>query len=83
MRVQVLYRAVSLSLHYTKSCFQWESVQRSLLAFLVRYLHISICISPARFTPPARRRGGTLGGKPGHVFTLDRTQAETMESQRC
>lgn len=45
MRVQVLYRAVSLSLHYTKSCFQWESVQRSLLAFLVRYLHISICIS--------------------------------------
>ncbi|XP_070821080.1 multiple C2 and transmembrane domain-containing protein 2-like isoform X2 [Chaetodon trifascialis] len=35
LRVQTLYRAIMLSLQYIKSCFQWESVQRSLLAFLV------------------------------------------------
>ncbi|KAL3065987.1 hypothetical protein OYC64_016011 [Pagothenia borchgrevinki] len=35
MRVQMLYRAIMSTLHYIKSCFQWESVQRSLLAFLV------------------------------------------------
>uniref|UniRef100_H3BX37 C2 domain-containing protein n=1 Tax=Tetraodon nigroviridis TaxID=99883 RepID=H3BX37_TETNG len=37
LRVQVLYRTISASLQYMKSCFQWESVQRSLLAFLVEY----------------------------------------------
>lgn len=48
MRVQVLYRAVSLSLQYMKSCFQWESVQRSLLAFLVRCLPcISVSVFPS------------------------------------
>uniref|UniRef100_A0A672HNS7 Multiple C2 domains, transmembrane 2b n=1 Tax=Salarias fasciatus TaxID=181472 RepID=A0A672HNS7_SALFA len=35
LRVQTLYRAVTATLQYVKSCFQWESVQRSLLAFLV------------------------------------------------
>ncbi|KAK2853477.1 hypothetical protein Q5P01_006138 [Channa striata] len=35
LRVQTLYRAIMLTLQYIKSCFQWESVQRSLLAFLV------------------------------------------------
>ncbi|KAI9517957.1 hypothetical protein NQZ68_001127 [Dissostichus eleginoides] len=35
MRVQMLYRAIMSTLHYIKSCFQWKSVQRSLLAFLV------------------------------------------------
>ncbi|XP_042340112.1 multiple C2 and transmembrane domain-containing protein 2-like isoform X2 [Plectropomus leopardus] len=35
MRVQTLYRAIVSTLQYIKSCFQWESVQRSLLAFLV------------------------------------------------
>lgn len=35
MRVQTLYRAIMSTLQYIKSCFQWESVQRSLLAFLV------------------------------------------------
>ncbi|XP_068596423.1 multiple C2 and transmembrane domain-containing protein 2 [Brachionichthys hirsutus] len=34
-RVQTLYRAIMSTLQYIKSCFQWESVQRSLLAFLV------------------------------------------------
>lgn len=51
MRVQVLYRTISPSLQYMKSCFQWESVQRSLLAFLVKYLLISTRLSPA--WPPA------------------------------
>lgn len=36
LRVQMLYRAISSTLQYIKSCFQWESVQRSLLAFLVK-----------------------------------------------
>ncbi|XP_069546402.1 multiple C2 and transmembrane domain-containing protein 2-like isoform X2 [Brachyistius frenatus] len=35
LRVQTLYRAIMSTLQYIKSCFQWESVQRSLLAFLV------------------------------------------------
>lgn len=39
MRVQMLYRAVCSSLQYVRSCFQWESVPRSLLAFLVSYPH--------------------------------------------
>ncbi|XP_062418049.1 multiple C2 and transmembrane domain-containing protein 2-like isoform X3 [Pungitius pungitius] len=34
LRVQALYRALMATLRYVKSCFQWESVQRSLLAFL-------------------------------------------------
>ncbi|XP_041796941.1 multiple C2 and transmembrane domain-containing protein 2 isoform X2 [Chelmon rostratus] len=35
LRVQTVYRAIMSTLQYIKSCFQWESVQRSLLAFLV------------------------------------------------
>ncbi|KAI4830775.1 hypothetical protein KUCAC02_002388 [Chaenocephalus aceratus] len=35
MRVQMLFRAIMSTLHYIKSCFQWESVPRSLIAFLV------------------------------------------------
>ncbi|CAK6967412.1 multiple C2 and transmembrane domain-containing protein 2 isoform X1 [Scomber scombrus] len=35
LRVQTIYRAIRSTLQYIKSCFQWESVQRSLLAFLV------------------------------------------------
>ncbi|TKS69726.1 Multiple C2 and transmembrane domain-containing protein 2 [Collichthys lucidus] len=35
MRVQTLGKVVMSTLQYIKSCFQWESVQRSLLAFLV------------------------------------------------
>ncbi|XP_034536638.1 multiple C2 and transmembrane domain-containing protein 2 isoform X2 [Notolabrus celidotus] len=35
LRVQTLYRAIISTMQYIKSCFQWESVQRSLLAFLV------------------------------------------------
>ncbi|XP_053172284.1 multiple C2 and transmembrane domain-containing protein 2 isoform X1 [Scomber japonicus] len=35
LRVQTIYRAIMCTLQYIKSCFQWESVQRSLLAFLV------------------------------------------------
>ncbi|KAM9860593.1 multiple C2 and transmembrane domain-containing protein 2 [Aulostomus maculatus] len=35
LRVQTLYRAIMSTLQFIKSCFQWESVQRSLLAFLV------------------------------------------------
>uniref|UniRef100_A0A8D0AA55 Multiple C2 and transmembrane domain-containing protein 2-like n=1 Tax=Sander lucioperca TaxID=283035 RepID=A0A8D0AA55_SANLU len=35
LRVQTLYRAIMSTLQYIKSCFQWESIQRSLLAFLV------------------------------------------------
>ncbi len=50
LRVQTLYRAVMSTLQYIKSCFQWESVQRSLLAFLVKcfkclsthYLHFPL-----------------------------------------
>ncbi|KAM3625503.1 uncharacterized protein V6R79_013103 [Siganus canaliculatus] len=35
LRVQTLYRSIMSTLQYVKSCFQWESAQRSLLAFLV------------------------------------------------
>uniref|UniRef100_A0A096LS38 Multiple C2 and transmembrane domain-containing protein 2-like n=1 Tax=Poecilia formosa TaxID=48698 RepID=A0A096LS38_POEFO len=34
-RVKVFYTAIRSTLQYIKSCFQWESVQRSLLAFLI------------------------------------------------
>ncbi|XP_061591263.1 LOW QUALITY PROTEIN: multiple C2 and transmembrane domain-containing protein 2-like [Cololabis saira] len=40
LRVQNLYRAIMSTLQYVKSCFQWESVQRSLLAFLVFILTV-------------------------------------------
>uniref|UniRef100_A0A673A1Z3 Multiple C2 and transmembrane domain-containing protein 2-like n=1 Tax=Sphaeramia orbicularis TaxID=375764 RepID=A0A673A1Z3_9TELE len=42
LRVQALYRAIMSTLQYIKSCFQWESIQRSLLAFLVKW---SKCLS--------------------------------------
>ncbi|KAF7652746.1 hypothetical protein LDENG_00092730 [Lucifuga dentata] len=35
LRVQTITKAMLSSLQYIKSCFQWESIQRSLLAFLV------------------------------------------------
>ncbi|XP_058485330.1 multiple C2 and transmembrane domain-containing protein 2-like isoform X2 [Solea solea] len=35
LRVQTLYRAIMSTLQYIKSCFQWESIQRTLLAFLI------------------------------------------------
>uniref|UniRef100_A0A674CKD7 Multiple C2 and transmembrane domain-containing protein 2-like n=1 Tax=Salmo trutta TaxID=8032 RepID=A0A674CKD7_SALTR len=38
-RVRNLYRAVQSTLQYMKSCFQWESFQRSLIAFLQQHLH--------------------------------------------
>lgn len=63
MRVQVLYRTISASLQYMKSCFQWESVQRSLLAFLVKYLPIRVCISQPRHP----LHGGRLPRKVGPV----------------
>ena len=58
LRVQTLYRAIMSTMQYIKSCFQWESVQRSLLAFLVKYfnclsthyLHFSLFPSKARKT---------------------------------
>ncbi|XP_044000185.1 multiple C2 and transmembrane domain-containing protein 2-like isoform X1 [Gambusia affinis] len=34
-RVKVIFTAIRSTLQYIKSCFQWESVQRSLLAFLI------------------------------------------------
>ncbi|KAM4744075.1 LOW QUALITY PROTEIN: multiple C2 and transmembrane domain-containing protein 2-like [Anableps anableps] len=34
-RVRAIYTAIRSTLQYIKSCFQWESVQRSLLAFLI------------------------------------------------
>ncbi|XP_060924742.1 multiple C2 and transmembrane domain-containing protein 2 isoform X2 [Limanda limanda] len=40
LRVQTLYRAIMSTLQYIKSCFQWESVQRSLIAFLVFVLTV-------------------------------------------
>lgn len=42
LRVQTLYKAIMSTLQYIKSCFQWESIQRSLLAFLVKCLN---CLS--------------------------------------
>lgn len=55
LRVQTLYRAIMSTLQYIKSCFQWESVQRSLLAFLVNgfnclsthYLHFPLVFPPS------------------------------------
>uniref|UniRef100_A0AAY5ELR9 Multiple C2 domains, transmembrane 2b n=1 Tax=Electrophorus electricus TaxID=8005 RepID=A0AAY5ELR9_ELEEL len=35
IRVRNIYRAVRQVLQYIKSCFQWESVQRSITAFLL------------------------------------------------
>ncbi|XP_067105611.1 multiple C2 and transmembrane domain-containing protein 2 [Osmerus mordax] len=35
LRVRTLYKAIMSTLQYIKSCFQWESVQRSLIAFLM------------------------------------------------
>ncbi|XP_024863724.1 multiple C2 and transmembrane domain-containing protein 2-like isoform X2 [Kryptolebias marmoratus] len=40
MRVRALYGAIMSTLQYIKSCFQWESVPRSLLAFLVFLLAV-------------------------------------------
>lgn len=34
-RVKAIYAAIRSTLQFIKSCFQWESVQRSLLAFLI------------------------------------------------
>ncbi|XP_057686918.1 multiple C2 and transmembrane domain-containing protein 2-like isoform X1 [Corythoichthys intestinalis] len=39
-RVQALYRAIKSTMLYVKSCFNWESVQRSLLAFVVFLLTV-------------------------------------------
>ncbi|XP_077569804.1 multiple C2 and transmembrane domain-containing protein 2-like isoform X2 [Stigmatopora nigra] len=39
-RVQALYRAIKSTLQYVKSCFNWESVQRSLIAFMVFLLTV-------------------------------------------
>ncbi|XP_073692519.1 multiple C2 and transmembrane domain-containing protein 2 isoform X2 [Garra rufa] len=40
LRVRNLYRAVCHVNQFIKSCFQWESVQRSILAFLVFVLTV-------------------------------------------
>lgn len=40
LRVRNIYRAVSLVLQYIKSCFQWESVQRSVTAFVLFLLTV-------------------------------------------
>ncbi|XP_034041068.1 multiple C2 and transmembrane domain-containing protein 2 isoform X2 [Thalassophryne amazonica] len=40
LRVQTLFKAIRSTLQYIKSCFQWESIQRSLLAFLVFVLTV-------------------------------------------
>uniref|UniRef100_A0AAY4EY62 C2 domain-containing protein n=1 Tax=Denticeps clupeoides TaxID=299321 RepID=A0AAY4EY62_9TELE len=40
VRVRDLSRAVLSVLHYIKSCFQWESIQRSITAFLVFLLTV-------------------------------------------
>ncbi|XP_015230654.1 PREDICTED: multiple C2 and transmembrane domain-containing protein 2-like isoform X1 [Cyprinodon variegatus] len=39
-RVRAIYAAITSTLQYIKSCFQWESVQRSLLAFLIFLLTV-------------------------------------------
>lgn len=64
-RVRAVYGAIMSTLQYIKSCFQWESVQRSLLAFLVKcfnclsthYLHF-----PLVFLQGCRR--GLQSGQP-------------------
>uniref|UniRef100_A0A8C2DK65 Multiple C2 domains, transmembrane 2b n=1 Tax=Cyprinus carpio TaxID=7962 RepID=A0A8C2DK65_CYPCA len=40
LRVRNLYRAVCHTNQFIKSCFQWESVQRSIVAFLVFVLTV-------------------------------------------
>ncbi|XP_053720837.1 multiple C2 and transmembrane domain-containing protein 2-like isoform X3 [Synchiropus splendidus] len=40
MRVQTLYRAIMTTVQYVQSCFRWESVQRSLLAFMLFLLTV-------------------------------------------
>ncbi|XP_026122472.1 multiple C2 and transmembrane domain-containing protein 2-like isoform X1 [Carassius auratus] len=40
VRVRNLYRAVCHTNQFIKSCFQWESVQRSIIAFLVFVLTV-------------------------------------------
>lgn len=59
LRVQALYRAIVSTLQYIKSCFQWESVQRSLLAFLVKCLN---CLSTRNLhnPPPTLQLGYPL-----------------------
>uniref|UniRef100_A0A8C4H1H9 C2 domain-containing protein n=1 Tax=Dicentrarchus labrax TaxID=13489 RepID=A0A8C4H1H9_DICLA len=49
LRVKTLYMAIMSTLQYIKSCFQWESVQRSLLAFLVKFNTDSLCQNPTMF----------------------------------
>ncbi|CAL8246198.1 unnamed protein product [Lota lota] len=49
MRVRTLIRAVLSTLRYIKSCFQWESTQRSITAFLVFLLTVwnfNFCMLP-------------------------------------
>lgn len=83
LRVQMLYRAITSTLQYIKSCFQWESVQRSLLAFLVKSHHRSLYFlllsffSSIRKAPPSScvnsARGNLtrcscrIGRKLGHI----------------
>uniref|UniRef100_A0A7N6B2C8 C2 domain-containing protein n=1 Tax=Anabas testudineus TaxID=64144 RepID=A0A7N6B2C8_ANATE len=66
LRVQTLCRAIMSTLQYIKSCFQWESVQRSLLAFLVKcfnclstqYLHFPLfSLQGCGRQPQSERRG--------------------------
>ncbi|XP_062868413.1 multiple C2 and transmembrane domain-containing protein 2 [Trichomycterus rosablanca] len=40
LRVRNIYRAISQMLQYIKSCFQWESVQRSITAFVLFLLTV-------------------------------------------
>ncbi|XP_008290192.1 multiple C2 and transmembrane domain-containing protein 2-like isoform X2 [Stegastes partitus] len=42
-RVRKISTAVLYTLQYIKSCFQWESTQRSLIAFLSIRLELSVC----------------------------------------
>ncbi|XP_062404869.1 multiple C2 and transmembrane domain-containing protein 2 isoform X2 [Sardina pilchardus] len=40
VRVRNLLRAIVSTHHYVKSCFQWESIQRSIIAFMVFVLTV-------------------------------------------
>ncbi|KAM9460980.1 multiple C2 and transmembrane domain-containing protein 2 isoform 1-T2 [Clarias gariepinus] len=40
LRVRNIYRTLSQILQYIKSCFQWESVQRSIFAFVIFVLTV-------------------------------------------
>ncbi|XP_017333913.1 multiple C2 and transmembrane domain-containing protein 2 isoform X2 [Ictalurus punctatus] len=40
LRVRNIYRTLSQMLQYIKSCFQWESVQRSIFAFVIFVLTV-------------------------------------------